>query len=138
MKWYHYTALVGVILAAGLVGGFYAVKHALVGRVRPPHDVRDITAFVRWRPQTTQFAILQSSAGEYLITTGDEQSLLPSGPSAYVFDRNGQLTDWSYDIGDDPAFDARWNAQTAVRGERIVRAAALADWLAGSTLPDRQ
>lgn len=34
---------------------------------------------------------------------------LPSGPPAYIFDKNGNLIDYSLDTGDDPDFLSKWH-----------------------------
>lgn len=33
---------------------------------------------------------------------------MPSGPAGYVFDKSGQMVDWSGDTGDDSSFNKKW------------------------------
>jgi hypothetical protein len=47
---------------------------------------------------------------EYLAVAGvvEPYPRFPSGPPVYVFDRTGQLVDWTPDTGDDEEFHRRW------------------------------
>lgn len=54
-----------------------------------------------------------SGAVTYVMAYGPMDTWLafPSGPAAYVFDRDGGLVDWSRDVGDDAAFAKRWPSE---------------------------
>jgi hypothetical protein len=120
--------LIGALLLAGLVT-YLVVEWRLIRRTNPPQGVTDIHTFMKWRPETQQFVILQTINGEYLMANGEMRGTLPSGPSAYVFDRSGQLVDWSPDIGDAPAFDQRWQAQRSMGSPSTLRASEVKNWM---------
>jgi hypothetical protein len=101
-----------IIIAALLVSGVIAVEYAMSIRVVPPADVKTLEAFLHWQPSARQFAVVEVQGGEHLIAYGQKSGMLPSGPSAYVFDRSGTLVDWSRDVGDNWRFAERWHAQS--------------------------
>jgi hypothetical protein len=123
----------GIIIAGLLIAAWIATERVLYRRTVPRANVRDIDSFLQWRPGTRQFAVLAD--GRHLIATGAASSVLPSGPSGYVFDRSGRLVDWSADIGDDPKFDGKWQAQHSVGSGKVVRRSELSSWLSPATQP---
>src|SRR5690348_2492427 len=94
----RYRGIVVVVLV--LVAAWVASERVMYRRTVPPAEVTNIDAFLKWRPATEEFAVL-SSDDEHLMATSGGAGFLPSGSSAYVFDRSGRLVDWSPDIGDD-------------------------------------
>src|SRR5262249_22573073 len=106
----------------------------LFRRTVPPAYVTDIDSFLQWRPGTEQFAVLTGD-NQHLMATGDGGGLLPSGSSAYVFDRSGKLVDWCPDIGDNPKFDQKWQAQHSLGSGKSVSRAELSSWLIPATRP---
>jgi hypothetical protein len=117
-----------IIVLVLLIAAWIATERLLYRRTVPPADVTSIDSFLKWRPDTEQFAILASD-NEHLMATAGGAGFLPSGPSAYVFDRSGRLVDWSPDIGDDPKFDEKWQAQRSYGTGTVVNRAALSGWL---------
>jgi hypothetical protein len=73
----------------------------------PPADLT-LDAFFDWQPSSRWAVIKPTGNGEYLILIGPTSGFLPSGPSAYVFDKTGQLVDWETDVGDSVRFERRW------------------------------
>jgi len=116
---------VGVLLVIAWLGA----EMYFGTRAFPPEHVRDATSYLDWRPDTQVFAILDGPGGEHLMAIGPGGGVLPSGPSAYIFDRTGRLVDYSLDIGDDPDFDERWNAQSRATAAPQLPAAHLDGWL---------
>ena len=58
------------------------------------------------------FAIDGEDYYELIGGIGDYDILyLPSGPPAYIFDKNGNLIDYSLDTGDDPDFLNKWHIE---------------------------
>lgn len=90
-------------------------------RVDPTGRVATLTQYLAWRTTADQFATVTVNGQPHVIAYGPGSGLilLPSGPSACVFDNTGRLVDWSSDIGDDPRFDAKWSAQRA-RGTSLL------------------
>ena len=91
-----------LILAAALwlLGEWYTSRGKL-----PPVSVNNLDSYLVWHPTADRFVHLPDGR---LLALGSEIGLLPSGPSAHVFDSNGKLVDSSADLGDDPDFTARW------------------------------
>lgn len=102
---------------------FFGVELALMRRAVPPPGVDTFDEFPAWRPGSRQFCLLNTRNGEFLEASGPGAGLLlPSGLSAFVFDKSGRMVDRTIDGGDDSRFQDAW------RGTRspIVRAAAQA------------
>lgn len=121
MKRYGWLILVVVLIV---------VEYIAYRRVVPPEEVRSLDDFLVWRPAADQFVVVDANGGAYLIAYGPESSvfLVSSGPSAYVFDSSGQFVDWSSDIGDNPTFDERWNAQRSRGAGRSLGRDEAARW----------
>jgi hypothetical protein len=114
------TWLRWLILAAVLLGGCVATELACYRRIVPDGRAATLAEYLAWRPSAAEFAVVETAGTRHVIAYGPKRSpMLASGPSAYVFDDTGRMVDWSADIGDDPAFDERWDAQG--RGDRRVR-----------------
>mgnify|MGYP001552173015 CR=1 FL=1 len=103
----------GLIIFAVLIGGCLTSEYVSHRRVDPAGRVTNLTAYLAWRPSAEHFAQVDIHGKPHVIAYGPMSSwvLLSSGPSACVFDDTGRLVDWSADIGDDPQFDEKWNAQ---------------------------
>ena len=97
------TVAAFLILAAALwlLGEWYTSRGKL-----PPASVNDLNGYLVWHPTADRFVRLSNGR---LLALGPEVGLLPSGPSAHVFDSNGKLVDSSADLGDDPDFNALWD-----------------------------
>jgi hypothetical protein len=71
-------------------------------RAKPPKSITDIESFFEWRHEAKSiFFVINPDGHEYFLITGRSGKLiLPSGPSGYFFDLQGNYTGWSPDIGD--------------------------------------
>src|SRR5438093_1112284 len=100
------------IIAFVVIAGCIVTEYVSHQRVVPPDHVKSLAAFLEWRPSINEFTVVNVNGSEHVIAYGPWSGilLLPSGPSAYVFDRSGKFVDWSSDIGDDSVFDNRWQA----------------------------
>jgi hypothetical protein len=99
--WRH-AAIAFTFLAA-----FFAYDAHERRKLVPPVDLT-LDTFFDWQP-TTKWAVMKTAGDEqYLILIGPMRGILPSGPSAYVFDKNGDLVDWETDAGDSVRFERRW------------------------------
>ena len=105
--------LCGLIIVVVLIGGYLTAEFVSHRRVNPTGHASNLNEYLGWRPSAEQFAAVEVDGKPHVIAYGPMSSwlMLSSGPSAYVFDDNGRLVDWSSDIGDDPQFDERWSAQ---------------------------
>ena len=126
----RFRSLLVVLLALAALIGIETVAHR---RVDPSGRASTLGEYLVWRPREQRFARIESDGRSHIIAYGPVSSwlLLSSGPSAYVFDEAGRLVDWSADIGDDPHFDTRWNAQ----GARSALKRGEVERLAASTRP---
>ncbi len=99
----------------GLLVSSYLQLNAPFAKFNPHrHGVVDWQGFKTWRSDFSIVKIRSIDANQYLVVVLNEQPnlwILPSGPSAYVFDRRGKLIDWAADIGDNNVFDEKWQAQ---------------------------
>jgi hypothetical protein len=112
MKRFRWVIILGV-----LIGGCFTADYVRHRRADPTGRVSSLSEFLIWRPSTEQFALTEVDGQQYVLAYGPAGRTLPSGPAGYVFGPDGKLVDWSSDIGDDPAFDDKWDAQRA-RGTR--------------------
>jgi len=65
----------------------------------------------------TQISFFEKDSKKYVWWELPIQSYYPSGPPVYIFDIDGNLCDYSTDIGDDPAFINKWKE---VKGKQEV------------------
>lgn len=108
MKRFRWVIVVGV-----LIGGCFTVNTVLHRRANPTGHVSTLTEYLAWRPSADQFAMSEINGQHYVLAYGPAGRMLPSGSAGYVFGPDGKLVARSSDIGDDPAFDEKWNAQRA-------------------------
>jgi hypothetical protein len=124
-----------IILIACLVVIYVAAEVLLHRRVVPPPTVDSFATMVEWRmPRSIE--VIEEGDSEYLLATGWGSGVLPSGPSAYVFDRSGKLVDWSGDMGDDPQFYGKW-IRTSKRETRQLDLVAAFEWIDSEVTTDR-
>lgn len=102
-----------VIVISVLIGGCFTVDRALHRKADPTGRASTLGEFLAWRPSAEEFALTEINGQQYVLAYGPAGRTLPSGPAGYVFGPDGTLVDWSGDIGDDPAFNDKWNAQRA-------------------------
>ena len=91
---------------------WFALGACYKQHVAPPEHVRTLRDFLAEMPAPAQAEIFDRGDKEYLRLTGpvDLWAMLAvkSGPPAYVFDGSAKLADWTADVGDDGAFNERW------------------------------
>jgi hypothetical protein len=94
-----------------LCAGWYAVVNHAYQRLDPERQgVKNYDDFIERMPAPEGFVVVPFDGQDFLRVEGPTQSFfaLPSGSSGYVFDKNGQLVDWTSDVGDDPRFARKW------------------------------
>lgn len=93
--------IVAVIL---LLGGCLALDYwdrIPMSAARPPGHVKTLDDFRRWKGGAiTGQGTFESGGVTYTVLTGPAGRSLASGPSAYLFDPQGQFVDWTADMGD--------------------------------------
>ena len=94
-------------IAFTFVTAFFAYDAHERRKLVPPVDLT-LDTFFDWQPATKWAVIKTAGDEEYLILIGPLRGILPSGPSAYVFDKTGELVDWETDVGDSVRFERRW------------------------------
>ena len=68
---------------------------------RPPKNLKTIEEFRAWkRGMIKGKATFEHSGVSYTVLLAPAGRYLASGPSAYLFDVNGQFVDWTPDMGD--------------------------------------
>ncbi|MBS0207958.1 MAG: hypothetical protein JSS27_03295 [Planctomycetes bacterium] len=74
----------------------------------PPQTARNIVSFAKVMPPPRKLARVANAGVEYIVWIGKPANslTLPSGPPCYLFDKTGELSDWSPDIGDDHHLDS--------------------------------
>ena len=112
-----------VILAVAGLAGFIAVEAWLHWRVVPGGHASTLREYLAWQPGASQFRAVDRSGNGHLIAYGKTSGIVPSGPSAYVFDAQGKMVDWSADVGDDPLFNQKWKSQEPQSGQTVSRQA---------------
>jgi len=66
--------------------------------VTPPDWVISFDDYLKWRPSTRFLQTARDENGAVMIIAeGPWKSIHSSGPSAYVFNANGELVDWDED-----------------------------------------
>ncbi|HEX5219045.1 MAG TPA: hypothetical protein VFZ59_05710 [Verrucomicrobiae bacterium] len=90
-----------VLVPVGILGGCLAFDARTISRAKPPASVRTIEAFLAWKKEdVTGQGTFETGGVTYTVVLGRPARSLASGPSAYLFDTNGQFVDWTADMGD--------------------------------------
>ena len=119
------------MLMTTCVGCQVVANHAYRGM--EPRGIITLGDYLARWPKSECFAMVDARGREYVVAYGEtpfflDLVMLPSGPPAYVFDGNGRILAWSLDIGDDPKFDTKWNAQRGRSVGRRLSREELAEW----------
>ena len=106
------SKLGGSLLIAALPIVWFASEWDHERRSRLPDSVTTYRDFLETMPQPARVAIVSVDGQSYLEVNGPLPRGLafPSGPPVYVFDSGGDLVAWTYDSGDDSAFQSTWKS----------------------------
>ena len=94
---------IGIILAVPfvLLGGYLSVDLITLSAARPPKTLKTIQDFQAWKGGSIMGrGIYENSGTTCTVMLAPAGRTLASGPSAYLFDQNGQFVDWTSDMGD--------------------------------------
>jgi hypothetical protein len=94
---------IGIILAVPVVllGGCLSVDLIMISAARPSKTLKTIQDFQEWKGGSIMGkGIYENSGTTYTVVLAPAGRTLASGPSAYLFDQNGQFVDWTSDMGD--------------------------------------
>jgi hypothetical protein len=118
-------AIVTLLILVGLFVGWLLGVRAWYHSVRPAGP--SLAEHLARRPAPERRRGLAADGQEYLALFGPAQAFpaLPSGGPVYIFDRAGELVDWTSDEGDDEAFRRRW---PGVSSGRAVSPDEVAAW----------
>ena len=100
----------GFLLIAALPSIWIVSEWDHARRSRLPGSVTTYREFLETMPQPAHVAIVSVDGQSYLEVNGPlpRGMAFPSGPPVYVFDSGGELVAWTYDSGDDGAFQSIW------------------------------
>lgn len=92
----------GLIAAPFLLLGVSLLLDLIpLSRARPPKDMNTIDDFRTWKGDAIiGKGTFESGGEEYTVMLGSPGRYLASGPSAYVFEEEGEFVDWTSDMGD--------------------------------------
>jgi hypothetical protein len=101
-------AAITVLVLIALFGGWMLWVRSWYRSVQPAGPT--LAEHLDHRPAPHECRVVVRDAHKHLALFGPIQALprFPSGPPVYIFDRAGQLVDWTPDVGDDEAFKRRW------------------------------
>ena len=114
---------IGFIIAVPvlLLGGCLLLDLIPMSVARPPKSLKTIAEFQNWkRSHIIGKGTFESSGVTYTVMLAPAGRYLASGPSAYLFDEQGQCVDWTADIGDFYTVKNRFDL-TGVRVTLITR-----------------
>ena len=94
------TMALSVVLAA--VIGYPLEVQRERNRLAPPRGVHQFSDFASAGRRPRRIELVRHDGGEYLVWFGALSGPIdvPSGPSCYLFDKNGELLDWQPETGD--------------------------------------
>ena len=93
-----------VLIAIWFSGEFYGAS-----KCRPKENAKTLPEFLQSMPLATKFCLLQVSNTQFLeVRTRRPGWGMSSGPPAYIFNKSGDLIDWTSDRGDAPEYQKRW------------------------------
>lgn len=97
------------VLVAVLVGSVL-LDQIPASAARPPKNLKTIEQFRTWKKDAIRGkGTFEHSGVTYTVMLAPAGRYLASGPSAYLFDRNGQFVDWTADMGDFRTAKHRFN-----------------------------
>ncbi len=102
MRKYASIALIPLFLVGWFVGEWFMFRG-----IAPPPEAHTLEGWLTWQSGAEDFVELPGDT--HLMAFGRGAGLVPSGPSAYVFDASGRLVAWTYDLGDNDAFNKKWS-----------------------------
>lgn len=84
-----------------LFAGYLSVDHIALKSARPPANLKTIHDFRDWKKRAFMGERSYENFGTtYIVMLGPSGRMFASGPSAYLFDQNGDFVDWTPDMGD--------------------------------------
>jgi hypothetical protein len=90
-----------LIVPIAILGGCFGLDAITMSKAKPPESVRTIKDFVTWQKGAIKGrGEFENGGVTYTVMLGRPARSLASGPSAYLFDTNGQFVDWTADMGD--------------------------------------
>jgi phosphoribosylanthranilate isomerase len=87
-----------------------------------------LAEYIEIRGLPEQHNIVQRGDKKYLILYGPTGSMLASGPAGFVFDDQGKMVDWTWDLGDDGRFVDLWDAKRGIGQRGPMSKEALSEW----------
>src|SRR5262245_47703127 len=94
---------IGVIITIPilLLGGCLLLDQIPLSSARPPKNIETIEDFRAWkRGAILGKGTFENAGVTYTVMLAPAGRYLASGPSAYLFDEQGQFVDWTADMGD--------------------------------------
>lgn len=94
---------IGIIAAVPflLLGGCLLMDAIPMSVARPPKDLKTIQDFQAWKGGSIMgTGTYENSGVTYTVVLAPAGRWLASGPSAYLFNEQGQFVDWTADMGD--------------------------------------
>ena len=113
-----WIAVSGVVAWFALIACWFIVVKNSYTRLDPEKQgVSTFQQYLERMPEPERLNVVRHEGMEYMRVLGPDMTVIaaPSGSSAYVFDRKGQLVDWTSDFGDDSRFAEKWVIGHGVR-----------------------
>ena len=95
---------IGLIVVSALVARAY--RWYSPDPTAPPSQVTSISEFIEWQHETDWYQFEHNGSEFVAVRTVALQ--WASGPPEYIFDRSGELVDWSRDLADDTKYSRKW------------------------------
>ena len=90
-----------VLASSGVLLILLLIEMIPLSRAKPPADLKTIEDFRRWQKAAIVGEGTFEDSGEtYTVVLGPSGRYFASGPSAYLFDKDGVFLDWTPDMGD--------------------------------------
>jgi hypothetical protein len=100
MKIISQILIIGISLIVLLVG-IIVFDSFFYRDTKPGENITNLQEFLQWKESEVRFVGEYSHGNEvftvYMTPSGRS---LPSGPCAYLFDKDGKFIDWTGDMGD--------------------------------------
>jgi len=94
------VGLVFLVLVA-VPAGCFVLDSISISKAKPPESVRTIEDLKAWKKgEIRGRGIFVHGGVAYTVMLGRGARSMASGPSAYLFDTNGEFVDWTADMGD--------------------------------------
>lgn len=120
----HRSETIALAVVWILFFGYFFETRREKNRLAPPSGIQTLSEFARVMPPPRGLSVVQSEDTEYIAWSGEYSGPLdlPSGPSCYLFNRQGDLVEWEPVTGEGTHVDEILSRQSKSESISLIQA----------------